>query len=53
MKIKMIGVGCKILHFINYENQEALGYKTLRRTNAITSHRVYEFWVSVFILDGF
>ena len=25
-------VGCKVLHFINNENQEALSYKTLRRT---------------------
>ena len=24
-------VGCKVLHFINNEDQEALGYKTLRR----------------------
>ena len=53
MKIKMIGVGCKILHFINYENQEALGYKTLRRTNAIASHKVYELWVFVSMYDGF
>ena len=29
-------VGCKVLHFINNEDQEALGYKTLRRTtNAV------------------
>ena len=32
-------VGCKVLHFINNEDQEAFGYKTLRRTNAIASHR--------------
>ena len=25
-------VDCKVLHFINNEDQEALGYKTLRRT---------------------
>ena len=49
----MTVVGCKVLYFINDEDHEALGYKTLRHTNAITSHRVYEFWVSVFILDGF
>ena len=24
-------VGCKVLHFINNEDQEVLGYKTLRR----------------------
>ena len=49
----MIIVGCKILHFINDEDQEALGYKILRCTNAIASHRVYEFWVSVSISDDF
>ena len=49
----MIIVGCKILHFINDENYEALGYKILRCTNAIASHRVYEFWVSVSISDNF
>ena len=32
-------VGCKVLHFINNEDQEALGYKTLRRKNAITSFK--------------
>ena len=32
-------VGCKVLHFINNEDQKAFGYKTLWRTNAITSHR--------------
>ena len=46
-------VGYKILHFINDENQEALGYKTLRRTNAVASHKVYEFWVSDSVLDNF
>ena len=30
-------VGCKVLHFINNENQEALGYKTLRCKDAVTS----------------
>ena len=25
------------------EDQEVLGYKTLRRINAVTSHRVYEY----------
>ena len=39
----MIVVGCKVLHFINDEDQEALGYKILRHTNEIASHRVYEF----------
>ena len=30
-------VGCKFLHFINNEDQEALGYKTLRRKDVVTS----------------
>ena len=30
-------VGWKVLHIINNEDQEALGYKTLRHKNAITS----------------
>ena len=32
-------VGCKVLHFINNEDQEALGYKTLRHKDAVTSFR--------------
>ena len=32
-------VGYKVLYFINNEDQEALGYKTLWRINIITSHR--------------
>ena len=32
-------VGCKVLHFINNEDQKALGYKTLRRKNAVASFR--------------
>ena len=32
-------VGCKVLHFINNEDQEALGYKTLRRKDAVTSFK--------------
>ena len=32
-------VGCKVLHFINNEDQEALGYKTLRRKDAVASFR--------------
>ena len=43
----LIVVGCKALHFINDEDQEPLGYKTLRCTNTIASHKVYEFYVSV------
>ena len=40
----MIVIGCKVIHFINDEDQEALSYNTLRRTNVIASHRIYEFW---------
>ena len=36
-------LGYKILHFINNEDREAPGYKTLRCTNSVASHRVYEF----------
>ena len=32
-------VGCKVLHFINNKDQEALGYKTLRRKNIVTSFK--------------
>ena len=32
-------VGCKVLHFINNEDQEALGYKTLRRKDVVASFR--------------
>ena len=32
-------VGCKVLYFINNEDQEALGYKTLKRKDAVASFR--------------
>ena len=32
-------VGCKVLHFINNEDQEALSYKTLRCKDALASFR--------------
>ena len=32
-------VSCKVLHFINNENQEALCYKTLRHKDAVASFR--------------
>ena len=32
-------LGCKVLHFINNEDQEALGYKTLRRKDAVASFK--------------
>ena len=40
----MIVIGCKVIHFINDEDQEAFSYNTLRRTNVVASHRIYEFW---------
>ena len=36
-------IDSKVLHFINNEDQKVLGYKTLRCTNAVASHRVYMF----------
>ena len=30
-------VGCNVFHFINNEDQEVLGYKTLRRKDVVTS----------------
>ena len=41
----MIVVGCKVLHFINNEDQEALGYKTLKRTKCSS------FTQSIWVLD--
>ena len=35
-------VDCKVLHFINNEDQEALGYKTLRHNDAVASFRENE-----------
>ena len=35
----MVVIGCKVLHFINNEDQEVLGYKTLWHINAVASHR--------------
>ena len=32
-------VGCKVLHFINNEDQEVLGYKTLRHKDIVASFR--------------
>ena len=32
-------VGYKVLHFINNEDQETLGYKTVRRKDAVVSFR--------------
>ena len=33
----------KVLHFINNEDHEALGYKTLGRTNTVASHKENKF----------
>lgn len=35
----MIVIGCKVLHFINNEDQEVLGYKILWHTNPVASHK--------------
>ena len=32
-------VDCKVLHFINNEDQEALGYKTVRHKDTVASFR--------------
>ena len=32
-------IGCKVLHFINNEDQEALGYKTLKCKDTVASFR--------------
>ena len=37
-------VGRTVLHFINNEDQEALDYKTQRRTNAINSYKEINTW---------
>ena len=39
INLRKKNVGCKILHFINNEDQEALGYKTLRRKDTVASFR--------------
>ena len=46
-------VGCKVLYFINSEDQEALGYKTQRRTNTVVSYREIKHLVTVSVYDGF
>ena len=42
-------VGCKVLHFINNEDQEAISYKTLRCKDAVASFRenkaLVTFWM--------
>ena len=35
------------------KDQEAHGNKILRHTNIVASHKVYEFYVSVSVLDDF
>ena len=44
-------VGCKVLHFINNEDHEALGYKTLWRTSSF-SQRKNNLWVSISVFGG-
>ena len=43
LAIWLIIVGFKVFHFIDDEDQETLDYKILRHTNALVSHKVYEF----------
>ena len=52
-------VGYKVLHFTNNENQEALGYKTLRRKDSVASFRKNKTSVTfcmcspcIFLCDG-
>ena len=49
----MIVVSYKVLHFISYEDQEVLGYKTQRRTNAVASYREIKHLVTVSVFDDF
>ena len=42
-------VGCKVLHFINNEDQEALGYKTLRSKDAVASFKENKASVTFFL----
>ena len=37
INLRKKNVGCKVLYFINNEDQEALGYKTLRRKDVVAS----------------
>ena len=46
-------VGCKILHFINNEDQEALGYRTQQHTNSVVSYKEIKHLLIVSIYDGF
>ena len=42
-------VDSKVFHFINNEDQKALGYKTLRRKDAVASFRENKASVTFFI----
>ena len=42
-------VGCKVLYFINNEDQEALGYKTLRSKDAVASFKENKASVTFFL----
>ena len=53
LAIWMVVVGYKILHFINNEDQEALGYKTQRWTNVIASYREIKHLVTVSVYKSF
>ena len=52
-------VGCKVLHFINNEDQEAISYKTLRCKDVVASFRenkaLVTFWMCssyILLCDG-
>ena len=45
--------GYKVLHFINNEDQEALGYKTLWCTNAVVSYTENKALGLYFVCGGF
>ena len=47
----MVVVGCKILHFINNEDQEALSYKTQQHTNVVASYREIKHLVTISVYE--
>ena len=49
----MLVVSYKVIHFINNEDQEALGYKIWRRTDAVTSYKEIKHLVIVSVYDSF
>ena len=45
-------VGCKVIHFINNEDQEALSYKILKRKDAVASFRENKASVTFFMCSS-